>query len=78
VIGGYVYRGSGIPALVGGYVFGDLCTGEIWVTRSRATSPASKTRLLDTSLQIASFGRGNAGELFVCNRNGSIYRIVRR
>src|SRR5690606_12185056 len=30
VTGGYVYRGTAIPALVGQYVFGDYVSGRIW------------------------------------------------
>ena len=30
ITGGYVYRGSAIPALSGAYVYGDFCTGEIF------------------------------------------------
>ena len=30
VTGGYVYRGSQVPALAGRYVFGDYCSGKIW------------------------------------------------
>ena len=30
ITGGFVYRGSEIPSLVGSYVFGDFVTGRVW------------------------------------------------
>ena len=45
VTGGYVYRGSDIPALKGWYVFGDFCSGEIWAVASTAGTHASKVLL---------------------------------
>jgi glucose/arabinose dehydrogenase len=75
VTGGYVYRGTRIPALVGGYVFGDFCSGEIWVVAANATTPAARTLLLDTGLQISSFGESPAHELLVTDLGGSVYRI---
>jgi glucose/arabinose dehydrogenase len=75
VTGGYVYRGTEIPALRGGYVFGDFCSGEIWVTDG-AAAPANKTLLLDTGLAISSFGETGAGELYVIDLGGRLYRIV--
>jgi glucose/arabinose dehydrogenase len=75
--GGYVYRGTQIPALVGGYVFADYCSGEIWVLNSTATSPANEVLLLDTSLTISSFGENAAGELYVMDREGGkMYAIL--
>jgi glucose/arabinose dehydrogenase len=77
VIGGYVYRGAKIPALVGQYVFGDFCTGEIWSVPSGASAPATKVLLRDTSLTISSFGEGGTGELYVLDRGGGkMYAIV--
>jgi glucose/arabinose dehydrogenase len=77
VTGGYVYRGTMIPLLVGGYVFGDYCSGEIWVVAANASAPATKTRLLDTSLLISGFGEGPKGELYVLDLQGAIYFIAR-
>jgi glucose/arabinose dehydrogenase len=76
VTGGYVYRGSAIPVLRGGYVFGDYCSGEIWVTTASASAPAAKTLLLNTSLLISSFGETNRGELYVTDLGGRLYKIV--
>ncbi len=76
VTGGYVYRGSAIPALVGGYVFADYCSGELWVVDSAASAPAPKTLLLDTSHQISGFGENQAGEIYVLNHGGSMYALV--
>ena len=33
IIGGYVYRGSAMPALQGVYVFGDYLSGKVWGLR---------------------------------------------
>jgi glucose/arabinose dehydrogenase len=77
VTGGYVYRGTDVPALVGGYVFADYCTGEIWVITAVAPPPAPKTLLLDASFPISSFGENAAGELLVLDYDGGrMYAIV--
>jgi len=70
VTGGYVYRGTMIPALLGTYVFGDFCSGEIWGYREGETR-----LLLATDLQISSFGEVGDGELYVLGYGGEIFRI---
>jgi glucose/arabinose dehydrogenase len=76
VTGGYVYRGTAIPALVGTYVFGDYCSGEVWYTTATSTAAAPKTLLLDTSYLVSSFGEDQAGELYLCDLNGAVYKVV--
>jgi len=77
VDGGYVSRGPLVPALYGGYVFGDYCSGEIWVIDSTASSPATPVMLLDTTLLISSFGEDQAGNLYVTDvGGGKLYEIV--
>jgi glucose/arabinose dehydrogenase len=76
ITGGYVYRGDDIPALVGGYLFADYCTGEIFVVNSTAPIGSSRTLLLNTGATISSFGERPNGELFVVDRGGRIYSIV--
>ena len=76
VTGGYVYRGSRVPALRGWYVFGDYCSGEIFTVPANASSKPSKVRLHGTGGGlISSFGESGSGELFVVYVGGSIYRI---
>jgi glucose/arabinose dehydrogenase len=81
VIGGYVYRGSAIPALAGRYLYGDLCTGRIrsfvW-NGSAAVSAVELTTALGSSStlsSLASFGEGLNGELYLCDLAGTVYRM---
>jgi glucose/arabinose dehydrogenase len=74
VTGGYVYRGQRVPSMYGFYVFGDYCSGKIRTLinfRGRWTM----STLVDTSLLISSFGEDEAGELYVVNLGGSVYRF---
>lgn len=75
ITGGYVYRGQAIPALVGIYLYGDYCTGYIWGLKQQ-DGQWQTGRLLDTSLNITSFGEDEAGEVYVVDRRGAIYRVV--
>jgi glucose/arabinose dehydrogenase len=75
VTGGYVYHGAASPLLRGQYVFGDFCSGRIWTVAAAASSPATATLRLDTSLLISSFGVDAAGELYVLSLNGDILRV---
>src|SRR5205823_2740356 len=60
VTGGYVYRGAQASLPAGSYVYGDFCSGEIFVLRNGASSVA-----LHTGLNITSFGEDESGELYV-------------
>jgi glucose/arabinose dehydrogenase len=71
ITGGYVYRGAAIRALVGTYLAGDFCSGEIFGLRR-----GKRALLLETELQISSFGEDEAGEIYVVDLGGAVYRIV--
>jgi glucose/arabinose dehydrogenase len=77
VIGGYVYRGSDIPALAGTYVFGDFFETELrglQVTRGEA-----RVRDLATGVEnLAAFGQDARGELYVLSLAGPVYKLVAR
>ena len=75
VTGGYVYRGPD-PLLAGGYLFGDFCTGRIWgINADRAIVNPAMTQLLDTTLNISSFGEDEVGNVYVVSLGGSIWRL---
>src|SRR5262249_17404901 len=71
IIGGYVYRGTQASLPDGAYVYGDLCSGEIFMLKDGV-----QTVLLDTSLQITSFGEDETGEIYVMGTSGSIFRLA--
>jgi uncharacterized repeat protein (TIGR03806 family) len=73
--GGFVYRGSAIPALHGRYVFGDF-GGALW-SIARDTAPTlTLGDGLDTGLQISSFGQDTDGEMYVVHLGGTLHRLV--
>lgn len=74
VTGGYIYRGAKIPALSGFYMFGDYCTGRLW-TLVRFGGRWRLSNLRDTSYSISSFGEDDAGELYLVDHGGAVYRF---
>ncbi len=80
VTGGYVYRGSAIPALVGHYLYADYCGG--WVRSFRYSGGQALDQTdqpaLSPGQSITSFGEDATGELYVVTHGGTVYRIVPR
>ncbi len=65
VTGGFVYRGSLVPAVQGAYLFGDFCSGRIFLGRR------GFTRLIDVRSEgasvvglLSSFGEDEDGEIY--------------
>lgn len=79
IIGGYVYRGTALPELVGTYVFSDYCSGEVMGVPALASlshQPASPTVLAETSLHPSSFGQDERGELYLLDhQRGGLYAL---
>jgi hypothetical protein len=71
VTGGNVYRGALSTLPAGAYVYGDFCTGEIFLLQGTA-----QTLLADTPYFITSFGEDEAGEIYVAGySSGTVHRI---
>ncbi len=79
ITGGIVYRGSGMPELVGTYFYADFASG--WVRSFRFDGQVrdhySWSNVLATSL-VSSFGTDGQGELYVVSLGGSVWRIEGR
>ena len=74
VSGGAVYRGTGNPALVGWYVFGDYCSGNLYALRTQdralaATLPLGNVPAL-TGVRV-----GPDGELYALSLNGPVWQL---
>ncbi len=75
VTGGYRYRGWQYPDAIGAYVFGDFCSGNLWMAREADGRWQSGTPL-DTGRNISAFGEDANGELYVADLNlGTVYRL---
>jgi glucose/arabinose dehydrogenase len=78
VTGGYVYRGSVIPELIGHYFYSDYCAGFLKSFRYQ-NGQALEQRIWSVGNvgSITSFGEDSSGELYMTSANGKVYKIVR-
>jgi hypothetical protein len=90
VTGGYVYRGSKMPAMQGKYIFGDwkgamfyLENGGAW-TLNKMSLDGKKDN--DLKLNINSFGEDEKGEIYILTQkftgtftnNGAVYLLEQK
>jgi glucose/arabinose dehydrogenase len=87
VTGGYVYRGSAMPAFRGRYFFADYVAGRVWslaftvngAGEATAISVSEHTAALGSGVigHISAFGVDSAGELYIVNHTGgTIVKMV--
>jgi Glucose / Sorbosone dehydrogenase/FlgD Ig-like domain len=84
VTGGYVYRGCAIPDLQGTYFFADYCGAQIYsgnFENGTFTNHTERTAELAPGAglsinSISSFGEDAAGELYICDLGGEVFKIV--
>ncbi len=77
VTGGYVYRGEALPELQGIYFFGDYCSGRTWTLYRDESESWQVQPFMQTGYVISSFGQDEAGELYLVEYKGGIYRLER-
>lgn len=79
VIGGYVYHGHDVHALVGRYVYGDFCNGDISSLRIVGGHARDIRHYTHLGHLLSSYGVDARGELYVCAYTygtSHLYRIV--
>jgi glucose/arabinose dehydrogenase len=82
IIGGFIYRGTEIPALVGTYVFADFSSGHVWGLKQDSTGAWVRTVVLDHNRSVSAVGQDAAGELYLVDYgsgtpgNGEVLRLV--
>jgi glucose/arabinose dehydrogenase len=77
ITGGYVYRGSAVPAARGRYFYGDYCTGTIWSLRAVRGKLRGVRKEPFKIPSLSSFGQDAAGELYATSLDGRVYRLSR-
>jgi len=75
ITGGFVYRGNSINSLIGKYIYGDWCTGDMWALTYSEDGNHINEHLLVTDINITSFGVDQSNELLFCG-NTSIYKLL--
>jgi glucose/arabinose dehydrogenase len=79
ITGGYVYRGSRSPVLVGNYVFGDYCSGRIWTLARNQAGEWIATEKIQMDARISSFGEDESGEVYLTDlAGGTVHRLTAR
>jgi glucose/arabinose dehydrogenase len=77
VIGGNVYRGADQPALAGGYLFADYCSGRVWAIDPSTNALREPTQVATTGHSFAAFGEDERGELYAVDiGGGSLLRVT--
>jgi hypothetical protein len=76
ITGGYVYRGSALPDLVGAYFYADFGSSTIWSLYRDANGEWQNNEFMRGAANgISSFGEDDDGELYVVDYSGMIRRF---
>ena len=75
VTGGWVYRGTAYPAWQGQYLYGDYCSGKMWIVSASGSPGVPQDVSPSSHLNISSFAQDGSGELYAVDLNGGIYAL---
>ena len=75
ITGGYVYRGEAIPELAGAYLYSDYCEGSIRAVVLEDGEVTEQSELGIAGDSVVSFAEDDAGEVYVLDFGGAVWRI---
>jgi glucose/arabinose dehydrogenase len=78
IIGGYVVRDRGLPALYKRYVYADLCEGQLRSLAPHLQRAGGEHRLGLAVESPTSFGEDTAHRLYVASNSGPVFRLVQK
>ncbi|MFT4539719.1 MAG: glucose/arabinose dehydrogenase [Planctomycetota bacterium] len=83
ITGGYRYRGNDIGGLQGTYFFADYCSNDIYSFEFNGSSISNLTNRtgqlapdIGSIANISAFGEDGAGEMYIVDIGGEIFKIV--
>ena len=83
ISGGYVYRGTALPALYGKYIYADYASGRVWALNYNGINPTTNVEIIARPTQtaqqksISAFGVDRQNNIYVISYGeGKIYKIV--
>lgn len=77
ITGGYVYRGTEIPLLIGKYIYTDFESANIWALTYNGPGNVTNEILYDAPYRVSAFGIDNSNKLyFFSYYTGRIYKLT--
>jgi len=76
ITGGYVYRGTEYPSLIGHYLYGDFCSGQMFTAFQNEEGEWVDQQLERPGFSITSFGEDEAGNLYLVDIGGAVYKVT--
>jgi quinoprotein glucose dehydrogenase len=78
ITGGLVYRGQRHPTLQGHYLYADYVSGKVWALKydKGTRSVVANRPVADPKMPIMAFGETAAGEVYLTDAFGQVWRIA--
>ena len=77
ITGGYVYRGTMLPSLIGKYIFADFEYGDLYALEYNDANNFDVSFIGNLGpYSVTSFGVDQNNEIYICKLNGEIYKFI--